>query len=255
MAGPDLQPGAVGVPPALVFEDVCITYRVYEDRRVGVRDYLRKGLAARPRSYIPAVQGVTLTIAHGEAVGLVGSNGAGKSTLLRGAAGLLPVTSGRIRARSTPSFLGVGAALKPKLSGRRNIYLGCLALGLTKAEIDARYDEIVEFTGLRKSIDRPLKTYSSGMKSRLQFAIATSTEPDILLIDEALAVGDRKFKRRSAEKIDAIRSHSGTVVLVSHSLAEIERSCDRVIWLEEGQVRADGPTAEILERYRSFQDD
>jgi teichoic acid transport system ATP-binding protein len=213
------------------------------------------GFKSRGARRIHAVKGVSLTVHDGEAVGLIGSNGAGKSTLLQAAAGLLPVESGTIRAKSVPSFLGVGAALNKSLSGRRNIYLGCLALGMKKTTVDELYDDIVAFTGIGHAIDLPMKTYSSGMKARLQFAIATSMTPDILLIDEALAVGDRKFKRKSLKRIDDIRAASGTVVLVTHSLGEIARSCDRVVWLEQGEIRGDGPTDEILPEYQRFQDE
>jgi teichoic acid transport system ATP-binding protein len=239
---------------ALVVEDVHVTYRIYEDRRMGARQFVAGGFRGRGVRSIEAVQGVSFTAHEGDAIGMVGSNGAGKSTLLRAVAGLLPATSGRIRARSLPSFLGVGAALKKELSGARNIHRGCLALGLSKAEIDERFDDIVDFTGLRASIDLPLRSYSSGMRARLQFAIATAITPDILLIDEALAVGDRKFRKKSAQRIEEIRSASGVVILVSHSLGEIERSCDRVIWMEHGKVQADGPTPEVLDAYKAAQD-
>lgn len=240
---------------ALIVEDVHVSYKVYGDRGVGAREMFARGMKGRDVRRIHAVNGVSFSAEDGEAIGLVGSNGAGKSTLMRAIAGLLPANSGRIRAKSIPSFLGVGAALNRELSGARNIYRGCLALGLTKAEIDERFDDIVEFTGLRDSIDLPLRSYSSGMRARLQFGIATAVTPEILLIDEALAVGDRRFKRKSAQRIDEIRDASGVVILVSHSLDEIARSCDRVIWLEKGVVQADGPTLEVVEAYKASQDD
>lgn len=239
---------------ALVVDDVHVSYRVYEDRRMGLKQYVANGFRGRDVRVIDAVRGISFTVEEGESLGIVGPNGAGKTTLLTAMAGLLPVNSGRIRARSLPSFLGVRPVLKPTLSGARNIYLGCLALGMSKADIDERFDKIVDFTGLWDSIDLPLRAYSSGMRARLQFGIATAVTPDILLIDEALAVGDRKFRRKSSERIDEIRSTSGVVVLVSHSLPEIERSCDRVIWIEAGKVQADGPTNEVLPAYEAFQD-
>jgi len=239
---------------ALVVEDVHVTYKVYGDRGIGAREVFARGFKGRDVRQIHAVRGVSFEAHEGESIGLVGSNGAGKSTLMRAIAGLLPVNSGRIRAKSMPSFLGVGAVLKRDLSGARNIYRGCLALGLRKSEIDERFDEIVEFTELRDAIDLPLRSYSSGMRARLAFGIATAISPEILLIDEALAVGDRRFKRKSAERIDEIRAASGVVIVVSHSLSEIARACDRVIWLEQGVVQADGPTEEVLEAYKASQD-
>jgi teichoic acid transport system ATP-binding protein len=238
----------------LVVEDVHVSYRIYEDRRLGARQFVSRGFRGRGVRVIEAVRGVSFTMHEGDSLGLIGSNGAGKSTLLRAVAGLLPATSGTIRARSLPSFLGVGAVLNRELSGARNIYRGCLALGMTKAGIDERFDDIVEFTGLADAINLPLRSYSSGMRARLQFGIATAIVPDILLIDEALAVGDRRFRKKSAARIEEIRAASGAVVLVSHNLGEIRRSCDRVIWLEKGEVQADGPTEEVLEAYEASQD-
>lgn len=239
---------------ALVVDDVHVSYKVYGDRGMGARELFARGFKGREVRKVHAVRGVSFAAQDGDSIGFVGSNGAGKSTLMRAIAGLLPVNSGRIRAKSVPSFLGVGAVLNRELSGARNIYRGCLALGLSKGEIDERFDEIVEFTELRDSIDLPLRSYSSGMRARLQFAIATAISPEILLIDEALAVGDRRFKRKSAQRIDEIRAASGVVIVVSHSLGEISRTCDRVIWMEKGVVQADGPTEEVLELYRASQD-
>jgi teichoic acid transport system ATP-binding protein len=242
------------MPATLVVEDVHVSYRVYEDRRMGLKQYVANGFRGRGVRVIDAVRGVSFTVEEGESLGIVGPNGAGKTTLLTAVAGLLPVNSGRIRARRLPSFLGVRPVLKPTLSGARNVYLGCLALGMSKAEIDERFDEIVEFTELQDSIDLPLRAYSSGMRARLQFAIATAVTPDILLIDEALAVGDRAFRRKSAERIDEIRAASGAVILVSHSISEIEKSCNRVIWIDQGKMQADGPPGEVLRAYEASQD-
>jgi teichoic acid transport system ATP-binding protein len=165
-------------------------------------------------------------------------------------AGLLPVDKGRILAHSQPSLLGVGAVLQPGLSGRRNIMIGTLALGMSKSEAEAQVDEITEFAGLEEYIDLPMRTYSSGMKARLQFSIATSVRPEILMIDEALAVGDEIFKRRSDERIRELQDAAGTIFIVSHGLEGIIDSCTRVIWLEEGQVVADGDPSEIIGEYR-----
>lgn len=234
----------------VVVDDVHITYKVYEDRK---RPKARDRFAGRSsRSYreIHAVRGVSFEARSGESIGIIGRNGSGKSTLLQGMAGLLPVDKGRILAHSQPSLLGVGAVLQPGLSGRRNIMLGTLALGMSKAEAEAQVDEITEFAGLEEYIDLPMRTYSSGMKARLQFSIATSVRPEILMIDEALAVGDEIFKRRSDERIRELQDAAGTIFIVSHGLEGIIDSCTRVIWLEAGQVVADGDPSEIIGEYR-----
>jgi teichoic acid transport system ATP-binding protein len=205
----------------------------------------------KPREYraIDAVRGVSIEASHGELVGLIGPNGSGKSTLLQAMAGMLPPTSGSVYASSRPMLLGVGATLKPDLSGRRNIMIGGLALGLSRAQVVEIESDIVTFAGLEEFIDLPLRTYSSGMRARLHFSIATAVTPEILLIDEFLSVGDKEFRTKSAQRIEEIRKHAGTVFLVSHNLNEIERSCERVIWLERGQVVMDGPTSEVVAAY------
>jgi teichoic acid transport system ATP-binding protein len=195
-----------------------------------------------------------LSLHRGEVLVVLGPNGAGKSTLLRGVAGLLPVTKGRVYARSRPTLLGVAAALQPMLSGRRNIYIGGLALGLSRREIDAQVKEIIEFSGLQDFIDLPMRAYSSGMRARLQFSIATAVAPEILLIDEALAVGDRQFRRRSAKRIAEIRANAGTIFLVSHNLNEIRQSCTRGIWLDHGELLMDGPVNDVVDAYEQRDD-
>jgi teichoic acid transport system ATP-binding protein len=147
--------------------------------------------------------------------------------------------------------MGVGATLIPASTGYRNIRLGCLALGMSADEIDERLDEIAAFTELGEALDRPLRTYSSGMRARLHFSIATSVSPRILLIDEALSVGDKKFRRKSTKRISTLLDDAGTLILVSHSVGEIRRHCSRVIWLEEGEIRMDGPIDEVLDAYQA----
>lgn len=237
--------------PTLYLDDVHVTYRVYEDRRPQLKDIVAAGFRRPASRAIHAVRGVSFTAFEGEAIGVIGGNGAGKSTLLRSMAGLLPPTSGAVYAHSQPLLLGVGAALQPGVSGRRNIELGGLALGMSHADVAAKTPEIIEFSGLAEFIDLPLRTYSSGMRARLHFAIATSVEPELLLIDEALAVGDADFKRRGQERIEELKAKAGTVFLVSHSLRNVEKTCDRALWLERGELVADGPVGEVVEGYRS----
>jgi teichoic acid transport system ATP-binding protein len=239
----------------VVLEDVHVVYRVQGDSRPKIREILTGHRAesreASMRS-IHAVRGVSMTAFRGQAIGLIGRNGSGKSTLLQAMAGLLPATSGVVLATSQPMLLGVGAALQAGLSGRRNVLLGGLALGLSKAEIEGRMDEIVEFAGLEDFIDLPLKTYSSGMRARLLFSISTAVRPEILLIDEALAVGDEIFRKRSERRITELLDGAGTVFVVSHSFAAIEDICNRAIWLDQGQVQADGDPGSVLGEYKAF---
>jgi teichoic acid transport system ATP-binding protein len=236
----------------LVAQDAHVTYRVYEDRRVGLQELVSRGGKLRASRAIKAVKGVSFEARAGEVIGVIGANGSGKSTLLQAMAGLLPCTDGAVYARSQPVILGVGAALQPLLSGRRNVELGLLALGASQEQVEEQFDEVVEFSGLEGSIDLPMRTYSSGMKARLHFAIATSIQPDILLIDEALAVGDADFRERSEERIRTLQAHAGTVFIVSHRLSEIQRTCTRVLWLCAGELAADGTPDEVLAQYREW---
>ncbi len=229
--------------------DAHVTFRVYEEPVAPMKQGFARGRMRRRYRTIHAVQGVTLDLYEHETLGLVGPNGSGKTTLLSAMTGLLPLKSGSIRGRSRPSLLGVSSVLRPALSGRRNILIGGLALGFTRAEVENRMDEIIDFAGLRGAIDRPMRTYSSGMRARLRFAIATARIPEILLIDEALTVGDEEFRRLAAERIDDVRSASGSVVLVTHNMNEIQRFCDRVAWLDEGRLRAVGEPSQIVEAY------
>ena len=228
--------------------DARVSYTVRTHRPL-IRGVLR---GQRPDArVIEAVRGVTFDVAVGESVGVIGPNGSGKTSLLQATTGLLPLAGGQVLVRSTPAFLGVQAVLRPHLTGWRNIQLGLLAQGLNAAEARDRTGTVAEFTGLGDFLDLRMETYSSGMRARLHFAVATALAPEILLIDEALAVGDREFRDKSAARLDEHRAAAGTVLLVSHNLAEIRRSCSRVIWLQEGLVAADGPTGDVLAAYET----
>jgi teichoic acid transport system ATP-binding protein len=236
--------------PVLSVEDVRVTYTVHEEtQRRSFKALVSSGFRRpRPR-LVKAVRGVSFQLNEGEALGLIGTNGSGKTSLLRAVAGLVPLSTGRVRARSEPVMLGVGAAMNPELSGRRNVYLGGTALGLSRRQIDQRFNEIVGFAGVGEFIDMPLRAYSAGMNSRLRFSIAAAVEPDILLIDEALAVGDAEFKRRSEQRMRELVEKAGALVLVSHSLSSIEALCTRVIWLHRGELRMDAPTKDVVKAY------
>jgi teichoic acid transport system ATP-binding protein len=234
---------------AIEVEHASIVYRVYLDRRPSLREQVSLPRQRREHTQVEAVRDVSFTVETGEILGLIGANASGKSSLLSAIAGLQPVSEGSIRVRGEPTLLGVGAVLDAQLSGARNVLLGCMALGMTRTESESRVDSIVDFAGLRGAIDRPLRTYSSGMRSRLHFAIATSMEPDILLVDEVLAVGDRDFRRRSLKRIEELRANAKVVVLVSHNLKQIDRVCTRAIWLEEGRLMADGTPDDVVKAY------
>lgn len=241
---------AADAPLSLRVDDVHVEYELAEGKRAA----LRQRFASRSvpeRHVVHAVKGVSFDVREGEAVGFVGSNGSGKSTLLAAIAGLLAPSQGEILVSEEPKLMGVGATLIHAATGARNIRIGCLALGMSPDEVDERFDEIVAFTELGEAIHRPLNTYSSGMRARLHFAIATSLVPRILLIDEALAVGDRTFKAKSSERIRSLLDGAGTLLLVSHSMAELRQHCRRGIWLEQGVLRADGPMDDVIGEYES----
>ena len=236
---------------AVVIDDVHVRYRVLEDRNLRLAELARRGFASRRGVEVYALRGVSMRIDVGESVGLLGPNGSGKSTLLRCIAGVQPMEQGRVLVRGKAQLLAVNAALDKKLSGRRNIMLGGLAMGLSPGEVESRLDEVIEFAELERSIDRPMQTYSSGMKARLTFSIATMTEPPILLIDEALAVGDRRFRRKSLDRVRHLQAHASTVVMVTHNLNEIRSTCERAVWLQDGSIVLDGPAGEVVDAYEA----
>ncbi len=240
-----------GRRPAVIIDDVHVEYKVLATgKRASADDSARKLMQRRRKTRtVHALKGVSFTAYEGDSVGVIGSNGSGKSTLMRAIVGLTPTSQGSIYASSRPSMLGVGAALIRDLSGERNVVLGGLALGLTLDEIDAKFEEIVDFAGIRDFIELPMRTYSSGMTARLKFAIATAREHDILIVDEALAVGDKTFRKRSEARIRAIRDNAGTVFLVSHSMQSIRDTCNRVVWINKGDLMMDGDPDEVIEAY------
>jgi len=203
---------------------------------------------------VHAVKGVSFVVYEGETIGIVGSNGSGKSSLMRAIAGLFPATKGAVYTLGKPTMLGVGAALLPNLSGEKNIMLGGLALGFDKKEIAAASESIINFSGLKDFIDLPMRTYSQGMSARLRFSIAAAKKHDILIIDEALAVGDRQFRMKAEAKIREMRQEAGTVFLVSHNMKSIQDTCNRVIWLEKGELLMDGDPVQVCDAFVAAMD-
>ncbi|MHA7178315.1 ABC transporter ATP-binding protein [Arthrobacter sp. Sr24] len=243
--------------PCIVAENVAMRYRVPStevrtDTRYGHMKFLQR-LNPLPNTVtVHALNELSLVVNRGESVGVIGRNGSGKSTLMKLVSGQIRPSSGAIHASNTPIMLGVNAALVPELSGDQNVVLGCLAMGLTHKEIASRFDEIVEVSGLEKSIHLPMKSYSSGMGSRLRFAIAACANPEILLVDEALNTGDAQFAARSKQRMDELRSEAGCVLLVSHSLNTIREMTTRTIWLDKGDLIMDGTSKEVTKAYTAF---
>ncbi len=207
----------------------------------------------RPEDSIPALRDVSFTVEKGEAVGLIGSNGSGKSTLLKTVAGILRPTEGKISVDGrVAALIELGAGFHPEISGRENIYINGAVLGLSRREVDHRFDAIVEFSELESFIDEPVKNYSSGMYVRLGFAVAIHTDPDILMVDEVLAVGDEAFSHRCLRRIEEFLAEGKTLLLVSHSLDLIEGICDRVVWLEGGTIKESGHPRRVVDAYREW---
>ncbi|MGW5335530.1 ABC transporter ATP-binding protein [Streptomyces bauhiniae] len=252
--------------PTVVADRVDIVYRVNGtgagrgSATAALNRILRRGKAEKAAGVrrVHAVRKVSFVAHRGEAIGLIGSNGSGKSTLLKAVAGLLPVENGHIYTDGQPSLLGVNAALMSDLTGERNVHLGGLAMGMSREQIKERYQDIVDFSGINDKgdfITLPMRTYSSGMAARLRFSIAAAKDHDVLLIDEALATGDRSFQKRSEARIRELRKHAGTVFLVSHNNKSIRDTCERVLWLERGELRMDGATEDVLKEYEAFTGD
>jgi len=201
--------------------------------------------------YVAALKDINLTIERGESVGIIGMNGSGKSTLLKLLAGIYKPDSGKVYVKGrVASLIGLGVGFHPGFTGRENIFINGIILGLSKKEIKRRFDDIVKFAELEDYIDEPVRIYSDGMFMRLGFSIATNVDPDILLIDEILAVGDEYFQHRCAEKIAEFRKLAKTMVIVSHELEAIEKWCDRVVWLDGGGIREAGDPERVINCYR-----
>ncbi len=239
-------------PPAIRAEALSKCYLLYDRPQDRLKQMLWRGRRRYYREFW-ALRDVSLEVAPGEVLGIVGRNGAGKSTLLQIVCGTLTPSGGTVAVNGrVAALLELGAGFNPEFSGRENVYLAASILGLTRAEIDERYDEIVEFSGVRDFIEQPVRTYSSGMYVRLAFSVATSVDPDILVVDEALSVGDGQFARQSFDRIMALKNAGTTILFCSHSLYQVEAFCDRVLWLEQGRPVMLGKPQEVVQRYTRF---
>lgn len=226
------------------------SFRLYHERNQYLKAAILRGRRARYEEFW-ALRDVSFTVPTGTTFGVIGSNGSGKSTLLKTLTGILTPDKGSVRVKGRISaLLELGAGFHPELSGRENVFLNGAILGLTRKEIEAKFDDIVEFSGLENFIDTPVKNYSSGMFVRLGFAVAAHVEPEVLLIDEVLSVGDESFQRKSAERIEQFRREGRTIVFVSHGLAQVEQLCETVAWLEKGELRMVGRAGDVISEYQ-----
>jgi ABC-2 type transport system ATP-binding protein len=224
-------------------------FRLYHEKNQYLKATLLKGRRSRFEEFW-ALKDVSFEIPEGSTFGIIGSNGSGKSTLLKLLAGILTPDKGSVQVNGRISaLLELGAGFHPDLTGRENVFLNGAILGMTNKEIEKNFDDIVEFAGLGQFIDTPVKNYSSGMVVRLGFAIATNVDPEILIIDEVLAVGDASFQQRCFEKIESFRKEGRTIILVSHGLSQITQLCSTALWLEKSEVRMIGPAYEVVSEY------
>lgn len=257
MDAPEM-PDSLIAEPTVVVDDISVVYKTTSQSsgRTNARTSILQNLRRRRRVdsavRTTALRNISFVAKQGDSIGVIGRNGSGKSTLMRVLAGLIIPDSGTVYASSNPILLGVSAALISSMSGAQNIRLGCLAMGMSHAEVDAKFDAVVEMSGLEHEIFHPMNSYSSGMGARLRFAIAAAVDPEILLVDEALNTGDAQFKDRSKKRMDQVTQQAGTVFIVSHSLATITSNCNRAIWIDKGDFVMDGTPDDVAKEYRNF---
>lgn len=236
---------------AVVVDHLSKKFRLYHERNQTLKSAIMRGRRIVADDFW-AVRDVSFEVPHGQTFGLIGHNGSGKSTLLKTLARIYEPDEGRVIMNGrVSSMLEVGSGFHPELSGRENIFLNGAILGLTRKQVAARFDEIVDFSGVEAFIDQPVKNYSSGMYVRLGFAVAVNTDPDILIVDEILSVGDGAFQEKSRKKFLEFTGDGRTVILVSHSYSQIREMCQQVAWMHGGTLRQLGPTDEVLTAYKA----
>ncbi len=236
-------------------QDVSVKYRLIKERPRTFQEHLVNYLRGKrtESSIFWALKGISFSINKGECLGIIGHNGAGKSTFLKVVSGVITPVEGfvTVKGKIAP-LIELGAGFDMDLTGRENIFLNASILGFSRKEIESRYDNIIEFSELEDFINTPLKNYSSGMKARLGFSIATEVNPDILIMDEVLAVGDAHFKRKSKMRIEQFREKGVTILFVSHDMEEITNICSKVAWIDHGKLKMLGDVREITEKYQAF---
>lgn len=236
---------------AVSVENVSKKFRIYHERNQSLKSAVMRGRRSVHEDYW-ALHDVSFEVPEGSTFGLIGSNGSGKSTLLKCLAKIYYPTSGTISSHGkVAALLEVGSGFHPELSGRENIYLNGSILGMSRKSIDAKFDEIVDFSGVEEFIDQPVKNYSSGMYVRLGFSVAIHVEPEILIVDEVLAVGDAEFQAKCAQKFSSFRQDGRTVILVSHSMEMVKSMCDKVAWLNKGVFVASGDAGPTIAAYEA----
>ena len=247
-------PPAPTAPPAVRVQNVSITYRTTFERTPTFKSAIvRLGRGERAVREVQALKHVSFEVPEGTSLGIVGANGAGKSTLIRALGGILPPTEGRIEVHGRISaLLALGVGFNPNLSGTENVILGGLANGLSRKLVKERAQEIADFAELGDFMDLPIRTYSSGMRSRLAFAVSVHMDPDILMIDEALSAGDAKFKKKAADKMHELMHSARAMFLVSHALGSIKEMCNAAIWLHKGELMLQGSPDEVVAAYTKF---
>ena len=238
--------------PVVVVDSVSKKYRLYRERNNSIKVALLRGGRTKLDKEFWALRDVSFEVAEGSTTGLIGENGSGKSTMLKCIARILRPDKGAVTVSGKMSaLLELGAGFHPELTGRENVFLNGAILGLKQKELQERFDDIVDFAGIGQFIDEPVKNYSSGMYVRLGFSVAINVEPDILLVDEVLAVGDEAFQRKCLERFKYLKDNGKTVIIVSHSLSSVVNMCDHAIWFKHGQKMADGGPREVVEAYTS----
>ena len=234
---------------AVEVKNLSKIFRLHHERNQSLKSAIMRGRISRYEDFL-AIDDVSFDVPSGSTFGLIGSNGSGKSTLLKCLARIYSPNSGRITYKGKmAALLEVGSGFHHELTGKENTYLNGSILGMSKREIDKKYDEIVDFSGVERFIDQPVKNYSSGMYVRLGFSVAISVQPEILVVDEVLAVGDEEFQRKCLEKFRQYKKSGRTVILVSHSMDTVSEMCDQVAWLEKGVLRGVGDSAPVVKQY------
>ena len=236
---------------AVRVNDVSKKFRLYHERNQTLKSAILRGRTSRHEDFW-ALKDISFDVIEGHTHGLIGSNGSGKSTLLKCLAKIYWPTSGTIEYRGRmASLLEVGSGFHLELSGRENIYLNGSILGMSKKEIDSKFDEIVDFSGVERFLDQPVKNYSSGMYVRLGFSIAINVDPDILVVDEVLSVGDEDFQRKSFQKFLEFKKKGKTIILVTHTMPVVEETCDSATWINQGSMMETGPARAVVQKYQS----
>jgi len=238
---------------AIALHEVSKSYRLWGRRSQFATlksALLRRDMKLAPEASVPALKDISFAVDRGEAFGIIGRNGSGKSTLLKIVSGILKPTSGRIDVNGRiAALIELGAGFHPEITGRENIYINGIMLGLSRREIDARFDSIVDFSGIGDFLDQPVKTYSSGMYVRLGFAVAVHVDPDVLLIDEVLSVGDEEFSAKCVAKIQEMKYRGVTLLFVTHQLDQVRNLCDRALWLDHGATASIGDPTRVVDDY------